>query len=362
MAEGVDVRRRSNLIFGGLFALSWILFGWILLPFALPVLLGGFLVVLFLPLQDFLCHKLGGRKHLCAGLSTLLVFLLIIGPLVVTAYLVGRELVTGLEHAGNVLAPEQFEKTILEPLPAFLRRYVRMALVDSSWDKTLSKSMAGGAGLITKVLGAGTEFGLNLFLMLVAMYYFFLDGRRILPEARQLIPLDVRYVDAFGKEFRDVAYAIIYGNTVTAIIQGAIGFVGLWGAGVPHAIVWAVAMVLFAFIPIGGTALVWGPIGLVLMMTGHPGRGLFLLGWGTFLVSTVDNVIRPRLVGSRMTLHPLLVFLSMFGGLAIFGLMGLLVGPLIASIFMAMVRIYRRDFLLGPPTSPLLTPQSIQRA
>ena len=117
-------------------------------------------------------------------------------------------------------------------------------------------------------------------------------------------------------------------------------------------------MVVVAMVPVGGTALVWGPIGAVLVLMGKVNEGIFLLAWGAFVVGSIDNVIRPRLCGSRMTLHPLLVFLSMFGGLAVFGMMGLLVGPLIASLFMAMVRIYRRDFLglrssAAPPPSTL---------
>jgi predicted PurR-regulated permease PerM len=136
--------------------------------------------------------------------------------------------------------------------------------------------------------------------------------------------------------------------------------VGLMLAKVPHAGVWGAAMVLVALVPVGGTALVWGPIGVVLLMAGKVNEGVFLLAWGAFVVGSIDNVIRPRLCGSRMALHPLLVFLSMFGGLAVFGMMGLLVGPLIASIFMAMVRIYRRDFLgIQPPVLPVPAPASV---
>jgi predicted PurR-regulated permease PerM len=181
--------------------------------------------------------------------------------------------------------------------------------------------------------------------MTVSMYYFFLDGRRIYAEVANIIPMDRRYLDAFANEFKDVAYAIVYGNTLTALVQGATGLLGLLIAGVPHAVVWSMAMVVAALIPIGGTALVWGPVSLALFMTGHYTESLFFFVWGAVMVSTVDNLVRPRLCGSRMTLHPLLVFLSMFGGLAVFGAMGLLVGPLIAAIFMSMVRIYRRDFL-----------------
>jgi predicted PurR-regulated permease PerM len=195
--------------------------------------------------------------------------------------------------------------------------------------------------------------------MLVAMYYFFLDGRRLFVEASRLVPLDKRYIQAFAREFTDVAYAIVYGNSLTALAQGAIGLVGMLLVGVPHAGVWGAAMVIAALVPVVGTGLVWVPVSIALALSGRVGEAVFLVGWGALIVGSADNVLRPKLCGSRMALHPLLVFLSMFGGVAVFGLMGMLVGPLIAAFFMAMVRIYRRDFL-GTPAQPALAASSIE--
>lgn len=335
------------MVFAGLFALALILFSRILLPFLMPVLLGGFLVVLFMPVQDYLCHKLRGRKSLSAGVSTVIVFLLILAPLALVGWMVARELFSLVGQAQGLLNESQLRHPLLASLPLDVERYLRLgAGADSEEaERALMSAVTGGAALLRDVAAAGTDLVINMFLMTVAMYYFFLDGRRLVAEVTRLVPLDKRYFEAFAREFTDVAYAIIYGNTVTALIQGAVGFAGLLIAGVPHAGVWGAAMVLVALVPVGGTALVWGPIGVVLIAANRVSEGVFLLAWGAFLVGSIDNVIRPRLCGSRMALHPLLVFLSMFGGLAVFGMMGLLVGPLIASIFMAMVRIYRRDFL-----------------
>ncbi|AEI67610.1 AI-2E family transporter [Corallococcus macrosporus] len=340
-----DTRRWSNFVFAGLFALALILFSRILLPFLMPVLLGGFLVVLFMPVQDYLSHKLRGRKSLSAGVSTVIVFLLILAPLALVGWMVARELFTLVGQAQGLLAQGHLRHPLLAGLPLDVEHYLRLGADGQDVERAILSAVTGGAALLRDVAAAGTDLVINMFLMTVAMYYFFLDGRRLVAEVTRLIPLDKRYFEAFAREFTDVAYAIIYGNTVTALIQGAVGFVGLLIAGVPHAGVWGAAMVLVALVPVGGTALVWGPIGVVLIAANRVSEGVFLLAWGAFLVGSIDNVIRPRLCGSRMALHPLLVFLSMFGGLAVFGMMGLLVGPLIASIFMAMVRIYRRDFL-----------------
>ena len=344
-----DTKRWSNFIFAGLFAIAMILFSRILLPFMMPVLLGGFLVVLFMPIQDSLSQRLRGRKSLSAGLSTLAVFLLILAPLALVGWMVAREVLQFVGQAQDLLDQVDLRHHFLASLPRGVSRYVRFDPESSETERLLMTAVSGGAGLLADLVGAGTEFIVNMFLMTVAMYYFFLDGRRIVNEVAKLLPLERRYFDAFSHEFTDVAYAIIYGNTVTALVQGAVGFLGLLLAGVPHAGVWGAAMVLVALVPVGGTALVWGPIGVILIAANRVSEGVFLLAWGTFLVGSIDNIIRPRLCGSRMALHPLLVFLSMFGGLAVFGMMGLLVGPLIASIFMAMVRIYRRDFLGRAP-------------
>ncbi|MDQ3266667.1 MAG: AI-2E family transporter [Myxococcota bacterium] len=357
----VDPKRLSNFIFAGLFALSIVLFSRILLPFVMPLLLGAFLVVLMMPVQDYFTRKLKNRVRLSAALSTSVVFLVVVVPLAVIAYLVAREVLGVMGYAKALLDQVDLRQELLNSLPRGVRRYVRLDPRSKEVERAVLGVISGGAGMLTGMVKASTEFAINLFLLVVALYYFFIDGRRLVNEGARLLPIDRRYFETFAKEFKDVAYAIIYGNTLTAIIQGALGFVGMWFAGVPHAPIWGVAMVVVALIPIGGTALIWGPVGIALIVSGNYTGGIFLLAWGTFLVSTIDNVIRPRLCGARMALHPLLVFLSMFGGLAVFGMMGLLVGPLIASIFMAMVRIYRRDFLLpratpGLPASSIVTP------
>jgi predicted PurR-regulated permease PerM len=150
---------------------------------------------------------------------------------------------------------------------------------------------------------------------------------------------------AFFHEFHSVAHALIYGNTLTAVLQGVVAWGGFWVAGVHHPGVWATALAAAALLPLGLTSLVWLPLAIVSMGTGHVPAGIFLVGWGVFAVGGVDSILRPKLCGARMALHPLLVFLSMFGGAAAFGLAGLMLGPLAASLLMAMLRIYRRDFL-----------------
>lgn len=343
--QSADPRKWSNIVFAGLFALSIFFFFRIIWPFVLPVLMGAFVAVLFMPMHDWICARLANRQALCAGVSTALVFLLILVPLTVLAYFLSREVLSALEFGRAILDKTDVRQELLNQLPIGIRRYLPLYKLDQGSGDAMMAALGTSASLATNILSQTTEFAIDLFLMVIAIYYFFLDGRRLVRDGLKLIPLDPRYGDAFVKEFKDVTYAIMWGNTLTAIVQGMVGTIGLYIAGVPSALLWGAAMAVFAMIPVGGTALVWVPVSVGLLLTHHVNEGLFLLAWGALLVSTIDNVIRPRLAGSKMQLHPLLVFLSMFGGLAVVGVMGLLVGPLVAAIVMSMVRIYRRDFL-----------------
>lgn len=342
------VRRWSNATFAALFLVSLVLFGRILWPFLMPVLLGAFLAILFTPAQDLLCRRLPKHRTFCAGVTTASVVLLICVPAVLVTFFVLRELVGAAEYLRAALEQVDLRAELVRRLPAAQRW---LDLESNPIQGALASAMARGANFAGRLVGAGTGLVIDLFLTTIALYYFLLDGRRLVGELGRLLPLEGRYFDAFVKELKDVTYAIMYGNTLTAALQGLVGFLGLSIARVPNPAVWAAVMGVVALIPLGGTALVWAPLGLGLIVTGRVAGGLFVLAWGALAVSTIDNLIRPKLCGARMGLHPLVVFLSMFGGLAVFGVMGLVLGPLIAALFMAMVRIYRRDFALAAPSS-----------
>jgi predicted PurR-regulated permease PerM len=259
-----------------------------------------------------------------------------------------------LAHEGLVLAREAQDAWNRRPpsewlaaVPEGLRHLLPVAATGDMVGGILA-ALPEVSSLVPQAVSAGASLVLDLFILTVSVYYFFLDGRRLFQEGVRLLPLDPRYPEAFAHEFREVAYALVYGNALTGLLQGAVGWLGLWMAGIPHAHVWAVGIVLAAFVPLGGTALLWAPLGLFLVLTGRPEQGWFLIGWGALAVSTVDNLARPILCGARLAVHPLLVSLSIFGGLAVLGVSGLLIGPLVAALVMAMVRIYRRDFLKLP--------------
>jgi predicted PurR-regulated permease PerM len=213
----------------------------------------------------------------------------------------------------------------------------------------ISHAASAGATWLTsqlgQVVGATAEISVDAFLTVVTIFSCFADGPRLAVKAMRLSPLENRYEREFYREFRTVSYVMVYVNAVTALAQGVLGAVGFVLVGLPHPVIWAAMMAFFSFVPLLGTGLVWLPAAALLALTGRPLAGLFLAGWGLLVIGSVDNLVRPLLAKGRMQLHPLLVFLTLFGGLAAFGPIGVLLGPLIGSLFTAMLRIWQRDFV-----------------
>jgi predicted PurR-regulated permease PerM len=135
-------------------------------------------------------------------------------------------------------------------------------------------------------------------------------------------------------------YATIYGGILIAVIQGLLGGISFWALGLPSPIFWGTAMALLSFIPIGGTALIWGPASILLLIGGAVLKGLILLGLGVFVISMVDNLLRPFFISTRTKIHPLLLFFAVLGGVQAFGLIGLVAGPLVATLFLTLIEIY----------------------
>jgi predicted PurR-regulated permease PerM len=348
-------RRWSNYVFAGLFGLALFLFARIILPFLMPMILGAFTVVLLEPVHARVGRWLPRRPGLVAMICTTMMVVGVLAPLVAVGFILSRELLAFADYARLMLERVDLRQAMVAELPAGLSRYVG-DLATVKVEREIFGALAGGAAVVTSLLSAGSELIADVTLMTIATYYFFLDGKRLYRECCRLVPIDPGYLRAFGKEFRDVAYALFYGNALTGALQGLTGWLGFWLAGVPKPHIWAIAMVAVSFLPVGGTAIVWLPMGVYLLLGKNAPAGLFILGWGAVMVGIVDNMARPKICSARMTLHPLLVFVSMFGGFTVYGMMGMLVGPLIASLFMAMVRIYRRDFLSRLPTEPVPEP------
>lgn len=340
--------RWSNLTFVLLFLVVVVLFLLVVGPFLLPILLSAFVVALLYPVNDFFCRKLGGRRRLAALVSTLGIFLLLVVPLGGLLYLFVQQAIDLAEKVEDFLGPEGFGALIQGELPEVLQPLVERLerfQIGEQIRRGVSTLATGLARSLASLVGATANLLIALFLGFVALYYFFADGHAIVRQILEATPLERHYTESFLREVRRVSQAMIGVNVVTAAVHAVLGAIGFMIVKIPGPIVWGALMGLFSFLPAVGTFVIWGPAGVVLLLMGRYAAGLFLLAWGTLVVGTSDNLLRPLLAKGRMDLHPLLVFVTIFGGIVAFGFLGVILGPMIGSIFTAMVRIWKRDFI-----------------
>ncbi|MBW3583402.1 MAG: AI-2E family transporter [Euryarchaeota archaeon] len=186
---------------------------------------------------------------------------------------------------------------------------------------------------------------LGIFVMLFIMYYGFKDGISFRDFVYATVPLRETYKDKLFEELREVVDAVFIGQIFVSIIQGVLGGLGFWVFGIPNAFFWGFVMTLLAILPIIGTPLVWLPAGLIELALGNTFAGVGIIIYGAVIVSTVDNFLKPKIIGDRAEVHPAIVLLGVVGGLAFFGFIGFLMGPLILAIFTVLLKLFQADFV-----------------
>ncbi|AKU91099.1 AI-2E family transporter [Vulgatibacter incomptus] len=339
--------RWSTVAFIVAFVATLIAFVVVIWTYLIPVLVGAFAAVLFDAPHEALVKKFKGRRGLAAGTSTLAVTLLVFVPLATVVFVLVEQAIELVGKLKEYLGPGGLEELLGGRVPAALQPLVAR-LQEIGAGQQVQTMLSSLGSFFTKwlgaALGATTRLLVETILAIVSMYYFFLDGKRYLVQVSKATPLDPTYEAELVEEFRDVSQTMVFVNIVTAVVQGLVGGIGFLIVEVPTPLVWAVLMSFLSLVPILGTGLVWAPAGVILILTGRTVAGIFLLAWGLLIVGTVDNVLRPILAKGHIRLHPLLVFLTIFGGLIVFGAVGVIIGPLIGSLFTAMVRIWKRDF------------------
>lgn len=199
-------------------------------------------------------------------------------------------------------------------------------------------------GLLQAAYQGITHFVFWIFVMFFTLFYFLIDGKRALRYLMQLSPLRDEHDRLLIKKFISISRATLKGTIVVGVIQGLLGGITFWIAGIPSPAIWGIVMVLFSIIPMVGTGIVWLPAGIIMLLLGDIWQGVFILAVGVGIISVIDNILRPKLVGKDTQMHPLMVFFATLGGLAFFGLPGFIIGPIIVSLFLALGEIYNIEF------------------
>lgn len=196
----------------------------------------------------------------------------------------------------------------------------------------------------TVILKSITGLLFNFLMLIFSMYFFFKDGPEIVHAIGEFSPLPPEYENSIFKKFKQVSLAMLYGIFLTAIVQGIVGGIGLAIAGVQNPVFWGTVMAFFAMLPIGGTAIVWLPAAIILLLTQHTVAGIFLLLWGALLVSVLDNIIKPMVIHGHAHTYPLSTFFVVLGGLMTYGLKGAILGPIVLAISMTLLHIYKLEY------------------
>lgn len=343
-----------SLVFFSLLILLLYQIGLMFEPFMFPSLWAGLLAHSAYPLHLRLTGWWGGNRAASAAFLTVAVLAVGVVPLVVMGILLVREAVAA-EHAirlwiaGGGLQQLPDQVAALPVIGAWLRDLLTTTSLQElsaeqsvvAGAKVLSQFLVGQMGdLLKNTFVLVTEF----FIMLLVLFFLFKDGEDWLTALCDLVPMEESHKRKILLRLDQTIRAVVKGMLVTAIVQGALAGLAYAGLGVPFPVVLTALTIMLAPLPFGGTALIWGPVVVYLLWVGPVGKAVAMLVWGVGVVSMVDQVLRPWLIGQQVQIPTLLLVLSVLGGLALYGLLGLFVGPILVSLLMAAVQIYRDEY------------------
>ena len=317
-------------------------FIWILLPFYGAAFWAVILGILFAPLQGRLQVKFGWQRNL-TSLCTLSICLVIaiLPVIIISALLVqeGASLYKSVESGELDIAGyvSQFKHSLPPYFQHLLDRF-GMGELNGLHEKIVKSAMTGGQVLASKAFsfGQGTfEFIVSFFIMLYLLFFFLRDGAELARKVRAAVPLQEQQKRRLQLKFNRVVRATVKGNLLVAITQGALGGLIFWFLDVPSVLLWAVLMAFLSLLPAVGAGIVWVPVAAFFLLTGAIWQGVVLVLFGVLVIGLVDNLLRPLLVGKDTRMPDYMILVSTLGGLAIFGLNGFVIGPLIAALFMS---------------------------
>jgi predicted PurR-regulated permease PerM len=348
------------LAFAGLALLLYLL-GAILEPFLVPLAWAGVIAIATFPLYERLLGRLGDREGRTAGVMVLGVALVIIVPAAVLAFLMAEEagrLYRTLNEAtagGGLVDLEGLQRH-----PAFgplVRKATEwLGRLGVNLDADLAPAAKGAMKFIANFAASAVKnvllFLLQLFIVVFSLFFLYRDGRRIQRGFWSVLPVEEKEKRALEGIVTRILPSVLTGVLLTALVQGFLGGIGFWISGLPSPFFFGALICVASLLPVVGTMLVWLPGALYLLFQGMTGWGIFLLAWGFLVVGSSDNILRPLLSRKQSGLPVSLLMLGSLGGLFAFGLVGVILGPVVIGISLALFEMYRTPATVDPPDSP----------
>lgn len=331
------------------------LFYGLIIPFFSPICWAAVFVIIFFPIYEKLL-KIIKSKGATALLMCFLIVILIIGPI---AYLFGAlvsEAAGAVTKVNEMIKTGEMDKFLAFDLPWLestkekLKDYYDFSEIKT--EQMIRKATESISGIVLnqtrELISNLTRMIFYFVLMIFTMYYFFRDGEQLIHKLRRLMPLTENQISVTFNKLHDVIQATMYGGVVVALLQGLLGGIMFAVMGIPSAVFWGAIMAFLSIIPFVGAFIIFIPAGLILIIGGSYFKGIAIIVIGSLVISQADNIIRPLLIAGKAAMHPLLLFFTLMGGVYMFGLLGIVLGPLIGAVFVTLITIF--EFKLHPET------------
>lgn len=339
--------------FFGIFIFLIYLFYQIIKPFIFSLFWAAIISLILYPVHERLTRFMRNRVGMSSLLMTLLSTLVLVVPVVIVITTLAVEMFDAYQSLRDKLElvklrsmiehlKELIPVTVLEEIE---RRFnvgeIKLEQVILTAVGTISRyifdQVQQGAKNLTSIM-------LSFIVMIFAMFFFFRDGRKLYEELKYLIPMTEEQKNRIFDRFYDILNAVILGIIATAAVQGFITGVIFWALGISFAVLGGVITFVFSLLPIGGSAFVWFPVGVYLLVSGEFLKGTVLLLLGGLVVSSVDNILKPLIIGGRVKLPTLFLFLSILGSVKAFGFSGIILGPVVLVVFLSFIEIYKTEY------------------
>ena len=315
----------------------------ILKPFFFPIGWAIVFSIVFYPLYVFLVRYLKSPS-IASGVTTVIILLVILGPLSYFLYLLASELSNvSVKEASLDRLYRVFDHPYVKPLVDRMLTFFHLTTVQFQSQLTGNMS-AMGKNLLSYLpsrLGDVAGTMVSFVLMVFALFFFLKDGDQFLAKAGDYMPFSINQKQRIAKQVKDIVVSTIYGGLVVAVLQGVCAGLGFMFVGFSSPVLWGVATSIASFIPAIGSFVVWGPAAFYLLATGHIAKGIVLLCIGVFIIGLIDNLLRPLIIQGRVSMPLLVIIFTVLGGIEVFGLIGIVLGPLVLAVFVSLMDIFR---------------------
>lgn len=327
-------------------ALLLVLCGLLVWPFLAPIAWALSLAVVAHPLHSWIARRIKSPQ-MAAGLAVFAICIMIVAPAVFVANSIVQEASKGVKSIQSSVEGGSWREQVArvpygKSILSAMEREVDLGSQVTSLAADLRKWLPG---MLSGSAVAVVEFLLTLFVL----FYLFRDRHKALESLRSMVPLSEPETNDVIHRVSDTIHATIFGTLVVAAVQGALGGLMFWWLGLPAPVLWGAVMALLAIVPVLGAFVIWVPAAIFLAVNGQWGKAAILTVWGGVVVALIDNLLYPILVGKRLRLHTVPVFFSIVGGLAVFGAVGLIMGPVILALTDAILQIWRKRTAHGKP-------------